>query len=166
MDIRLAKFNDIEAMRTIYNQSVAVGYQTADIYPVSFEDREAWFNAHSFEKYPIFVIEDESMVLGYLSISAYRVGRMALRYTAEVSYYIHEDYQRRGIASRLLEHALEICPVLEIKTLFGILLDSNEASYKFLEKFGFEKWGHLPLIADFDGVEVGHLYYGLRLTEE
>ena len=166
MDIRLAQFNDIEAMRTIYNQSVAAGFQTADIEPVSFEDREAWFNTHSPEKYPIFVAEDVNMVLGYLSISAYRVGRMALRYSAEVSYYIHNNYQRRGIASRLLEHALEICPALEIKTLFGILLDSNEASYKFLEKFGFERWGHLPAIADFDGVEVGHLYYGLRLTEE
>ncbi len=165
MGIRLAKFSDIEAMRVIYNQAVLVGQKTADIAPVSFEDRVAWYKAHSLEKYPIFVEEDENRVRGYLSISAYRTGRMALRYTAEVSYYIHEDYHRRGIASRLLKYAIEICPSLEIKSLFAILLDSNEGSYKLLEKFDFEVWGHLPRIADFDGMEVGHLYYGLRIAE-
>ncbi len=163
MDIRIANANDIEKMRIIYNQAVLAGQKTADIVPVSFENRKTWLEAHSPEKYPVFVAENENMVVGYLSLSPYRPGRMAMRYTAEVSYYIHDKYHRRGIASQLLDHAIDLCPSLEIKNLFAILMDSNEASFKLLEKFGFEKWGHLPRIADFDGVEVGHFYYGRRI---
>jgi phosphinothricin acetyltransferase len=52
---------------------------------------------------------------------------------------------------------------LGIKTLFAIILDDNEASVKLIEKCGYEKWGHLPGVAVFDGVEAGHLYYGKRV---
>ncbi len=58
---------------------------------------------------------------------------------------------------------MDRCPVLQIKTLFAILLEDNCASISLLEKFGFEAWGFMPKVADFDGREVGHLYYGLRL---
>ncbi len=163
MDIRKATLDDLEAIRAIYNQAIAAGFQTVDILPVTMENRRAWFEAHPPEKYPIFVAEIDGQVVGYLSLSAYRPGRLAVRHTAEVSYYLHKDHQRQGIGSALLNYALEQCPTLEIKTLFAILLESNQASYKFLEKFGFEKWGHLPRIADFDGVEMGHFYYGLRV---
>jgi len=61
--------------------------------------------------------------------------------------------------------AIEICLTLKIKTLFAILLDSNQGSAKLLKKFGFEKWGHLPRVAEFDGVEVGHFYFGLRMDK-
>ena len=45
------------------------------------------------------------------------------------------------------------------------IIDNNTASIRQLEKYGFEKWGHLPRVAVFDGVEVGHLYYGLRIEK-
>ncbi len=47
--------------------------------------------------------------------------------------------------------------------LFAILLDVNTSSVGILEKFGFEQWGHLPGVADFDGALCGHLYYGRRV---
>ena len=42
-----------------------------------------------------------------------------------------------------------------------IVIDSNTASIRLLEKHGFEKWGHMPGVAEFNGLEVGHLYYGM-----
>jgi phosphinothricin acetyltransferase len=56
------------------------------------------------------------------------------------------------------------CYKLGIKTLFAIVIDANEASIKLMEKCGYEKWGHLPGVAIFDGVEAGHLYYGKRVV--
>ena len=165
MDIRVAAFDDIEAIVDIYNQAIATGQKTADITPVTAEDRDKWFEDHSPDKYPILIAEDGNLIVGYLNISAYRPGRMALRYTAEVSYYVHFEHHRQGIASKLLQHAIGMCPSLRIKTLFAILLDSNQGSIKLLEKFGFEKWGHMPRVAEFDGIEAGHLYYGLRIDE-
>ena len=120
---------------------------------------------HTKDKYPIYVATLNDKVTGWLSISPYRPGRLALKHTAEVSYYVDYGYHRMGICSKLLSNAINICPSLEIKTIFGILLETNKASIALLEKFNFQKWGLMPAIADFEGKEVGHLYYGLRITK-
>jgi len=163
MNIRIAEERDLEAIVEIYNQAIAAGNRTADTVPVSLENRKEWFSEHDLYRYPILVAEENDTVFGYCTLSAHRPGRAALRHTAEVSYYVHFDYHRRGIASRLLQYVIELCPSLQIKTLFAILLESNGASISFLERHGFEKWGHLPRVADFDGEEVGQFYYGLRI---
>ena len=147
----------------IYNQAITAGQKTADTTPVTIDDRKKWFGDHTPDNYPILAAEDGNVIVGYLTISAYRPGRMALRYTAEVSCFVHFEHHRQGIASNLLQHAIGMCPSLQIKTLFAILFDSNRGSVRLLEKYGFEKWGHMPRVAEFDGVEFGHLYYGLRI---
>ncbi len=166
MNIRIAKLEDLEAIIEIYNQAIAAGQKTADITPVTTDDRKNWFEAHTSHKYPILVAEKDDVIVGYLTISSYRPGRMALRHTAEVSCFVHFEHHRQGIASNLLKHAIRMCPSLQIKTLFTILIDSNHGSIRLLEKYGFEKWGHMPRVAEFDGIEVGHLYYGLRIEKK
>ena len=165
MNIRIAKVEDLEATVAIYNQAIAAGQKTADTTPVTTEDRIKWFEDHAPDQYPILVAETGDVIVGYLTISAYRPGRKALRHTAEVSYYVHFDHHRQGVASNLLQYAIGMCPSLQIRTLFAILMDSNQDSVNLLEKYGFEQWGHMPRVAEFDGIEVGHLYYGLRINE-
>ena len=162
MNIRIASEKDLKDIVYIYNQAVAAGQRTADIEPITVASREKWFTDHTSDKYPILVAELNNKITGWLSISPYRPGRMALRHTAEVSYYVHFDYHKQGIGGKLLKEAITMCPSLDIKTLFAILLDSNHGSIKLLTNYGFEKWGHMPKIAEFNGIEVGHLYYGLR----
>ena len=163
MKIRVAHLSDLEAIVSIYNQAVAI-QATADLEPVTIESRRDWFSQHTEDRHPILVAEDGGEILGWLSLSEYRWGRQALRHTAEVSYYVHTEHRRKGLASHLLQPAIERCKPLGIKTLIAILLDDNIGSIRFLEKFGFEQWGQLPRIADFAGREVGHFYYGLRVS--
>ena len=163
VSVRLAVEDDLASIAEIYNQAIALKSATADLAPVTIANRKAWLNEHSAKKYPVFVADDSSHVIGYCSLSAYRPGRMALRFTAEISYYVHENHRGLGIASALIQHAIGECAQLDIRTLFAILLDINSDSVRILKKFGFQQWGHLPQVADFDGVECGHLYYGLRL---
>ena len=162
MNIRIAELKDLKAIVEIYNQAIAAGEKTADITPVTLDGRKNWFRNHTPDKYPILVAEEESVV-GYLTISAYRPGRMALRHTAEVSFFINFEHHNKGIASRLLQYAIDMCPSLQIKTLFAILVDSNQNSIRLLEKYGFNKWGYMPRVVEFEGIEYGHLYYGLRI---
>ena len=160
MIIRFAQTDDLPAIVDIYNQSIPSQRSTGDTRPLRVEDRLTWFAEHRPDQHPIFVAEMDGQVAGWCSLSAYRPGRAALRFTAEISYYLAPAYHRQGIGTALVQYALAACPALQIRHLFAIVLEGNQASLKLLEKIGFEQWGYLPRVADFDGKEVGHLYYG------
>jgi L-amino acid N-acyltransferase YncA len=160
MIIRIAHIDDLPAVVDIYNQSIPSKQSTGDREPVRVEDRITWFREHHPDQHPIFVAEEEGQVVGWCSLSAYRPGRAALRFTAEISYYIAYAHHGQGIGTALVAHALAVCPTLGIKHVFAIVLEGNQASLNLLNKTGFEQWGYLPKVADFDGREVGHLYYG------
>jgi L-amino acid N-acyltransferase YncA len=162
--IRIATLDDLPAVVSIYNQAVASPFATADMLPVTIDSRRDWFIEHKPARHPIFVWEETSEVKGWCSLSPYRRGRSALRFTAEISYYVRADAHRKGIASSLIRYSLEACPSLGIKNLFAIVLERNIASRNLLEKLDFERWGLLPRVADFDGQECGHVYYGRRIS--
>ncbi len=165
MNIRIASPEDLPRIVGIYNQAIPSQSSTADMTPVRIEDRQAWFAEHDPRKYPIFVAEREGVIVGWCSLTAWRPGRMALRFTAEISCFIDHACQRKGVGTALVEHALAASPGLQIKNVFAVLLDRNEASRTMLEKLGFERWGYLPRVADFDGVECGQLFFGKRVWD-
>jgi L-amino acid N-acyltransferase YncA len=166
MEIRLARIDDLPAIVAIYNQAVETKRSTADVEPVRIEDREAWFHEHSPGTHPIFVADVEGETGGWCSLSAYRPGRAALRFTAEISYYVDEAHKRRGIATALVRHAVAACPGLRIRNLFAIVLEHNAPSIRILKKAGFGQWGFLPKVADFEGEECGQYYFGMRIPEK
>jgi phosphinothricin acetyltransferase len=163
MKIVLAQRKDLEDIVDIYNQAIKAGRCTADTEPFSLDQRMAWFDNHNPEKFPLLVAKDNNELLGYLTISPYREGRKAVQRTAEVSYYIHYKHHRKGVATRLMNHALELCPSLNIDHLIAILVGSNQGSIGLLEKYGFERWGCFPEIVAFGDDRIDHLYYGLTL---
>jgi L-amino acid N-acyltransferase YncA len=163
--IHKADISDLPNIVAIYNQAVPTRRSTANTIPWTVESRTPWFTEHEPDKRPIFVAEVDGQVVGWCSLSTYRPGRLALRFTAEISYYIDSDYQHQGVGSTLLSHVLGVCPVLEIKNIIAVIIDRNEASKKLLEKLGFQQWGYLPRVLDFDGQEFGEYYYGFRVVD-
>ncbi|NQT62305.1 MAG: N-acetyltransferase family protein [Candidatus Marinimicrobia bacterium] len=162
MKIRTAKKQDLIQLVEIYNQAIKA-QSTATLEPVTFKDRKSWFEDHGQDKHPILVAESENLILGYLYLSPYRPGRSALRQTVEVSYFVDFDHHHKGVGSLLLKACLEKCPGLGIKSLFAILLETNEASINLLKKHGFEQWALLPDVAEIDGIEVGQVYFGRKV---
>ena len=163
--IRVATQADLPGIVAIYNQAVPTHRSTANTTPVTVEGRKAWFMEHDPEKHPIFVAEVDGKLAGWCSLSTYRPGRMALRFTAEMSLYIDSAFHRKGIGSALICHALKACPTLGIKNIVGVVIDQNEGSWKLLEKLGFQRWGYLPRVLDFNGEEFGEFYYGIRVSD-
>ena len=161
--IRTAEFGDLERIIEIYNQAIEDKFQTGFMEPQKVEERIGWFYEHAPGMFPLFVYIVDDKVAGWFSISPYRAGRGAFLYTVEISYFIHKDYRKMGIASQLLVYGINACRQLHYKTAIAIILDRNVASIKLMEKFGFHKWAFLPGVADFDGVECSHVYYGLKL---
>lgn len=162
MQVRVVVPDDLHRIVAIYNQAIAARNATADTVPFTVEQRLDWFQAHTPEAYPIYVYQQDGEVLGWLSVSPYR-GRPALIRTAEVSYYVDYAHHGRGIGSALLAQALADVPRLGKKIYLAILLEWNTGSIRLLEKFGFEKWGVLPDVAEFDGTLCGQFYYGRRV---
>jgi L-amino acid N-acyltransferase YncA len=163
--IRIAELADLAAIVAIYNQAVPTHLSTANTTPYTAEGRKAWFIEHEPGKHPIFVATKNNQVVGWCSLSMYRPGRAALRFTAEISYYVDTVHQGRGIGSSLVHHALQACPLLGIKNVVAVVIDRNEGSRRLLEKMGFEQWGFLPRVLDFDGMELGEYYFGKRVSE-
>ena len=108
-------------------------------------------------------MEIDNKVIGWYSLSPYRKGREALDHVAEVTYYLHKDFQRMGYGTKMLEHAIESAPNYGITILVAILFGHNVASVKLLEKFNFELWGNFPETALIDGKYYDHTFYGLKL---
>lgn len=165
MRIRIANLSDLPDIVVIYNQAVPARRSTANTIPWTVESRTPWFMEHEPDKYPIFVAEVDGQVAGWCSLSVYRPGRLALRFTAEISYYIDSNFQRQGVGGTIISHALSACPSLNIKNIIAVIIDRNEPSRKLLEKLGFEQWAYLPRVLDFDGQEFGEYYYGIRVVD-
>jgi L-amino acid N-acyltransferase YncA len=158
--IRMASPADLPHIVEIYNQAIESHTATADTVPFTVEQRGEWFASHNPEQYPIYVYEQvDGEVIGWLSVSPYR-GRPALARTAEISYYVDYAHHGQGIGSALMTHALQDAGRIGKKIYLAILLEWNTGSIRLLEKFGFEKWGHLPEVAELDGRLCGQFYYG------
>lgn len=165
LNIRKAIIEDLPTLTAIYNQAIKAN-QTADSVSMTTADRMPWFTTHQNSKFPLIIAEVENIVCGYATLSNYRGGRPALRTVVEVSYYIHQDHQRKGLGTTLLKESLELAKELGFKHAVAILLETNLPSINLLEKFEFEKWGHLPNVAEFDNGVCGHVYYGKHLGQK
>ena len=162
LTIRDAQLDDLPAIVEIYNSTVAGRMVTADLEPVTVADRIEWFKEHTPDKHPLWVVEEGGAIVAWFSYQPF-YGRIAYAATAEISIYIDEQYRGRGIGSMLMKHALDACPKLGIRTMLGFVFGHNEPSLTLLRKFQFEEWGHLPKVAELDGIERDLVILGRRV---
>ena len=160
--IRDAERSDLPAIVEIYNSTIPSRMVTADTEPVSVESREKWFEEHSPSSRPLWVVESQGEICGWLSFQSF-YGRPAYQATTEVSIYIHQDLRGRKLGKYFMQTAIDACPKLQIKTLLGFIFGHNEPSLKLFSHFGFEKWAHLPNVAELDGVERDLIILGKRV---
>ena len=159
---RIAKRSDLQQIVGIYNSTIPSRLVTADTEPVSEHSRVHWFEEHSADFRPLWVVEADGQVVGWLSFSSF-YGRPAYSKTAELSVYVHETYRKRGVGSYFLTHALAHAPSLKVDTLLGFIFGHNALSLALFEKFGFERWGVLPKVAALDGIERDLVIVGQRV---
>jgi len=158
-----ATLADLPKIVSTYNSTIPSRLVTADLEPVSVESRRAWFDAHSPQHRPLWTIEADGQYAGWMSFSSF-YGRPAYDGTVEVSIYLEESARGKGLGKACLQKAFDACAGLKVSTLLGFIFDHNEPSLQLFYRMGFEKWAHLPRIADMDGVERGLIIVGKRLV--
>lgn len=159
---RPARIEDLPAIVAIYNSTVASRMVTADTEPVSVASRRAWFSEHTPDKRPLWVVESDAGILGWLSYSNF-YGRPAYAGTAELSIYLHQDARGKGLGRTLLAQAIAFAPEIGVHTLLGFIFGHNLPSLKLFDGFGFERWALLPRVATLDGIERDLLIMGKRV---
>jgi L-amino acid N-acyltransferase YncA len=161
-DIADAQLSDLARIVDIYNSTIASRMVTADMEPATVESKRAWFDDHSADFRPLWVLRIQGEIAAWFSFQSF-YGRPAYHATAEISIYIAEEYRSRGLGSVLIDKAIKECPRLGLNTLLGFVFGHNEPSLALLRKFGFEHWGHLPKVAVLDGVERDLVIAGRRI---
>jgi len=172
MKFRIANRNDLNQIVEIFNQAIISGGANAFTEIVTTADRKNWFDSHIDPNFILVCeIEEQGLnknkldkIIAWCSISPYRQGRKALSKTAEISYYVHENYHRKAVGKTIVKEAIDLAQSKGIKNLIAIMLDTNQASKNLLLNLDFQIWGHLPNIAEFEENTCGQFYIGKNLT--
>ena len=152
MNIRHATLQDLPTIVAIYNSTIPGRMVTADLEPVTTENKLVWFDDHDPSRRPLWVVENDThKVIAWMSFSDFSE-RAAYNITAEISIYIDPAARGNGLGSTLLQYAIDQAPSLGIQKLLGKIFAHNEPSIKLFAKFGFEEWGNLPDVCLLDGI--------------
>ena len=135
--VRTASPDDAESILTIYTPYVT---QTA----VSFEERPPAIEEmrERIRKSHVWLVAEEDSRINAYAYAARFHPRDAYRWSVEVSIYVVEDAQGRGLGKLLLAALLERLRELGFVNVFAGTTLPNAGSVTLFESFGFEKIAH------------------------
>jgi L-amino acid N-acyltransferase YncA len=147
--IRPAGEADLPGILTIYNEVIINSTAVYTDSPVPLQERKAWLDARSAQRYPVLVSVEGLDVVGFASFGDFRPWP-SYRHTVEHTVHVRSDRRGVGIGSRLVRELFPIALALDKHVMVAGVDASNEASLRFHERLGFEKVAHLK--------EVGHKF--------
>jgi L-amino acid N-acyltransferase YncA len=162
MIFRDATLADLPKIVSIYNTTIASRMVTADTQEVTVESRKKWFDEHSPDRRPLWMVSVDGNEIGWVSFQSF-YGRPAYNATVEISIYLDPIARGKGYGKSILDEAMKRCAPLGIKTLLGFIFAHNEPSLKLFRNAGFTEWANLPNIAVLDDVERSLIILGNRL---
>ena len=135
MLLRLARPDDAEATREIYNTEVTGSTVTFDLVPRSIEDQLAWIDQRSGAM-AVVVAEIDGQIAGFASLSPYR-DRPAYSTTVEDSVYVHGDFRGQGVGRALLSEVLDIASTRGFHAVMARIVGGHDASIGLHESLSF-----------------------------
>ena len=116
-----------------YIEKTAITFE----YDVPSEEEFAARIAEIQEKYPWIVYEENGKILGY-AYGGPEHTRAAYQWTVEASVYVDENARGKGIGTVLYNALLDILEKQNFCLCYVLIIESNEASIKMHEKYGFK----------------------------
>ncbi len=137
--VRPATEADVPAILDIYNEAILHSTATFDIEPQTLDERLQWLRE---TKHPhcVIVAEEEGQVVGWGCLRSFRQ-RVAYRFTAEDSVYIHEEHRGSGVGTLLLAELIERAKKGGFHTVIAGMTEGNPASEALHRRFGFVEVG-------------------------
>lgn len=134
--IRIATPEDAAAILAIYApyiEKTSFTFETGVPSAGEFADRIRSYLLN----WPWLVCETDGVLAGYAYATRYRE-RTAYQWCTESSVYVHDDFQRLGIARALYTALFEILKKQGFRNVYAVINLPNEKSVAFHESCGFE----------------------------
>jgi len=141
--VRPALDRDIPEMTLIYRRAVTETLVTWDDVPPDEAAMLTRLNTVTSNGYSFLtaIDEEENRVAGYAYASAFHP-QSGFRFAVENSIYVHADYRRIGLGSRLLDALIRHCEASGFRQMIaGVSRPGGEASLALHEKAGFNIQG-------------------------
>jgi phosphinothricin acetyltransferase len=136
VQIRTATENDLQQMLKIYNDIIANTTAVFQYDLHTLEMRKEWFAQKQKDGFPVFVAEENSEVVGFATIGAFR-NWQAYKYSVENSVYVRSDQRGKGIGKLLLKETIAAAKQMGMHTIIAGIDASNETSIGMHKQFGF-----------------------------
>jgi len=175
--VQRASKEDLAEVLAIYNQSIPGKQATANLTLVTLEERTAWFDEHlDSSTRPIYVVkalpegdaDRQSTKLPIVAWGSFSdlYARTAYHISTEISIYLNQDYQSKGLGSLLTRWMLTQAPSLGIRNIVALIFAHNQPSLGLFRKLGFEQWGYMPEVCDMDGFIADVVMLGKAVTSD
>lgn len=161
--VQRASKDDLAEILAVYNQSIAGKQATANLEPVTCEERMQWFEEHlNSATRPIYIVRAEtkdsdnigsktlSPIVAWGSFSDL-YARTAYHISTEISIYLNKANHGQGLGSALTSWMLTQAPSLGIHNVVALIFAHNQPSLGLFRKLGFEQWGYMPKVCDMQG---------------
>jgi L-amino acid N-acyltransferase len=139
LKLRSARIEDLDSITEIYNEAIIKTAATFDTEMKTTDEQKKWFDDHG-SKNPILVAELNGIIVGWASLSKWS-DRCAYSDTAEISLYVREDHQGKGIGRRLIESIIEEGKSAGLHTIIARITEGNEPSIHLHQSVGFAPIG-------------------------
>jgi phosphinothricin acetyltransferase len=141
VSIRVATADDLPQMLDIYNEIIANTTAVFQYDPHTIEMRKEWFEKKEEEGYPVFVAEEDNIIVGFSTIGQFR-NWQAYKYSVENSVYVKAGHRGRGISKLLLQPLIDSAKKMGMHTIIAGIVADNEASLALHKQFGFVEVAH------------------------
>ena len=135
LTIRIAKPNDAKGILEIYAPYISNTSFTFETEIPSVEEFAERIKTYLIN-WPWLVCEIDGKIAGYTYATKYRE-RVAYQWGVESSVYIHDDFQREGIARALYTALFDILKQQGFNTVYAVINLPNEKSISLHERLGF-----------------------------
>ena len=162
--IRPATPDDLTAINAIFNHYVAHSTCVWTTQPCSEAERIAWYQEHG-PTMPVLVAEHSGRVVGWSALGSFRAAYTAAG-TLEDSIYVHHDFHRQRIGSRLLQALIEASRHLGLRSILANISADQTPSIRLHETFGFQKVAHLHQVGTKNNQRFDAIYLQLLLAAQ
>lgn len=158
MEIQKLEQKHYPDVARIYQQAIDAGNITLATKTSSWED---WDKDH-LEKMRFVVIENNT-VIGWVALSPV-LQRTGYHGVTELSVYIDQDHQGKGIGKVLMQHIIDSSENAGIWTIMSFIFPENDKSIMLHQKFGFKLLGTQRKAAQLKGVWMDNCILERRST--